>query len=348
MNIFENIPKVQLMSVKNPNRGTGVIGGKMSGVVNWNDIRYPQMYNSYRDIRSNFWIPQRIPMSDDIKQWASLPDVTKEAFLRTIGGVATLDSVQTRAVMGFMAYVSEPTYAPIAANIAQQEATHNESYSYVLSSLVPLQEQNRAFDDAKNNPIIQKRNKRVNDLYQEFDDSPTPFTFLNALVGSVVLEGLNFYSAFTFFYNLARDQKMLNTAKMIGYIQRDEVQHAYFFSQLVRYTLAEFPELNNDETTKFIYTTFIEAADLEIEWARYALSGVPGIDLDELEGYIKNLVNRRLRGLGLPNYYEGVANSMPWMLQFDDEASGKTKSDLFESNSIAYKKVDGSNDLDDL
>src|SRR5690606_13781617 len=129
---------------------------------NWNDIRYPQMYNSYRDIRSNFWIPQRIPMTDDLKQWNSLPVKTKQAFLRTISGVASLDSIQTRAVLGFLNYLSEPTYAPIAANIAQQESTHNESYSYVLSSLVSLQEQNKAFEDAKTHPIIVKRNEPVN------------------------------------------------------------------------------------------------------------------------------------------------------------------------------------------
>jgi ribonucleoside-diphosphate reductase beta chain len=185
-------------------------------------------------------------------------------------------------------------------------------------------------------------------LYEQFLSNPTPRTFFKALVGSVGLEGENFYSAFTFFYNLARDQKMLNTAKMIGYIQRDEVQHAYFFSQLVRFLMAEMPELHTDENVQFMYDFLVQGALLEIEWAKATLYGIPGIDLNDLEGYIKSLCNRRLRGLGLENYFPGVDNSMPWMIAFDDESLQMTKSDLFENKSLAYKKVDASNNLDDL
>ena len=348
MDLNKELPKIKLMTPKYSNRGTTVIGGKMSGVVNWNDIRYPQMYNTYKNIVSNFWIPQRIPMTDDVKQWELLDDTTKQAFLRTIGQVATLDSVQTRAVLDFSKYVSEPTYHPIAANIAQQEATHNESYSYVLSSIVPLSVQNKTFDEAKNDKIVIKRNQRVNELYQVFNENPTPLNFFKALIGCVVLEGIYFYSAFCFFYNLARQQKMLNTAKMIGYIQRDEVQHSYFFSQITRYLMDEIPELNNEDNIKFIYDTIIEATESEIEWASYSLKNLPGIELNELYDYIKNLANRRLRGLGLDNYYKVSENAMPWMLEFDDDSQDKTKSDLFESRSTAYKKVNQDNDLDDL
>lgn len=349
LDLNQPLPRVRLMRVEDPNRGTSVIGGKMSGVLNWNDVRYPQMYNTYRNLLSNFWIPQRIGMSDDVKQWESLSEVERAAFLRNIGQLATLDGKQTRAVIEFARYVSEPTYHPIAAVIAQQEATHNESYSYVLSSLpIPLEVQNKAFDDAKSDPYVIKRNKPVEDVYEAFIDNPTPETFFEALIGCVALEGINFYSTFTFFYNLARDQKMLNSAKMINYIQRDEVQHAYFFSQLVRYLMDEIPALHTDKHIRFIYDFLIRAAEDEIAWARYSLDGISGIDLNQLEGYIKGLCNRRLRGLGLENYYSGVDNAMPWMIAFDDDSLQMTKSDLFESKSTSYKKVDASNELDDL
>lgn len=346
--LHERLDKVKLMSVKDPTKGTNIIGGKMSGIVNWNNIRYPQMYRSYQNIRSNFWIPQRISMMGDTTQWLTLPESTKNAFLRTIGQLATLDSKQTRMVLLFQWYLSEPTYAPIASNIAQQEATHNESYSYVLSSLVDKDTQDWAFDQALEDPTVIERNKRVDELYQQFFDNPTKQTFFEALVGCIILEGINFYSAFTFFFNLARNQLMLGTSTMIDYIQRDEVQHAYFFSQLLRYLMAEEPELNTKENVDFIYDSMMEAAELEIKWSKYNLADVEGIDLDELEGYIRNLCNRRLRGVGLNNIYEGVENSMPWMMAFDDTSLASTKTDLFENKSRTYKKVDETNDMDDL
>ena len=336
------------MNPKYPNRGTSLINGEMSGIVNWNDIRYPQMYILFKKMRSNFWIPQRISMSGDLKNWSELTDSEQEAFLRLIGMLATLDSKQTRAALEFMRYITDPTYVPILSILAEQEATHNESYSYVLSSLVPLHVQSKAFNDAKVDPLVIKRNSRVDELYQSFIDKPTPQSFFEALIACVVLEGINFYSAFTFFYNLARNQKMLGTSTMINYIQRDEMQHTYTFTQLVRYLLEEMPELNTEKNVNFIYDTLQEATEMEIEWSQSVLGDVKGIDLVELEGYIKKLCNRRLRALGLGDLYKGVDNSMPWMIAFDDAASGETKTDTFEQKSRAYKKVDEDNDIDYL
>lgn len=340
--------KMKLMEPKHTNKGTELLGGEMSGIVNWNDIRYPQMYRSYKAILSNFWIPERISMMQDVKQWDTLTDREKDAFERSLGQLATLDSMQTRAVAMFSNFVSEPTYHPIAAVIAQQEAVHNESYSYVLSSLVNNGEQNRIFNDAKDDKRVQKRNKRVQDVYEKFSNDPTHQNFFEALVACIVLEGINFYSTFTFFYALSREQKMLGTSAMINYIQRDEVQHAYFFSQILRYLMAEHPELHTEDNIEFIYDFVVQGVDDEIEWSRWALRDIDGVDLDELEGYIKNLANRRLRGMGLDNHYEGVSNSMPWMMSYDDDALAMTKSDFFEKESRSYSKADGDNDLDDI
>ncbi len=346
--LHKRLELVKLMDNRYPNRGTDVIGGKMSGVFSWNDIRYPQMKATYQRIQSNFWIPARISMVDDVKVWAMLSPRLKEAYLSTIGQLATLDGKQTRAVLEFARFVSDPVYHPIAVNIAQQEATHNESYSYMLSSLVDKNTESAVFTNAINDPRVLKRNERVDELYEEFVTNPTPHTFFRALVGCVVLEGMNFYSAFTFFYNLARNQLMVASSTMIGYIHRDEVQHAYFFSQLVRYVLAEIPELHTKETTDWIYDIFIEATEREIEWSHHNLADIDGIDLNELEGYIKKLANRRLRGLGLEDIYEGVDNSMPWMINFDDGSQNQTKTDTFEQKSRNYKKVNSENDMDDL
>lgn len=348
MDLNGKLPKVKLMNPKHTNKGTSLIGGEMSGIVNWNDIRYPQMYRTYKALLSNFWIPERISMVQDVKQWDTLSDREKDAFERSIGQLATLDSMQTRAVMTFANYLSEPTYQPIAAIIAQQEAVHNQSYSYVLSSLVPTDEQNRIFNDAKNDERVQRRNLRVQAVYDKFIEEPTKQNFFEALVACIVLEGINFYSTFTFFYALARDQKMLATSAMINYIQRDEVQHAYYFSQILRYLLAEEPELNNDKNVRFIYEFLVKGVEDEIEWSRWALRDIDGVDLDELEGYVKNLCNRRLRGMGLEDFYDGVSNSMPWMMSYDDDALSMTKSDFFEKESRNYSKADGDNDLDDI
>ena len=66
---------------------------------------------------------------------------------------------------------------------------------------------------------------------------------------------------------LARRQKMLKTSTMISYIQRDEMQHAYFISQFIRILLTENPEMNSKENIDYIYQTISKAVELEKEWS---------------------------------------------------------------------------------
>src|SRR5699024_7110289 len=122
----------------------------------------------------------------------------------------------------------------IAAVIAQQEVVHNESYSYALSSLFSYEEQKQIFDDARQNPTIVARNERIMAAYDDFMKEPTEEKLVHVIVYSLILEGLFFYSGFAFFYNLARQQKMNATAQIISFINRDELVHGKFMSELLR------------------------------------------------------------------------------------------------------------------
>ncbi|WP_066368758.1 ribonucleotide-diphosphate reductase subunit beta [Neobacillus fumarioli] len=348
MNIHAPLTRIKLLNPEHPNKSIGIINGKSSGLLNWNDIAYPQMYTLYQTLLANFWKSQEINMQDDIKQWDSLTELEQDVFLRINTQLASLDSLQTPTMSQVMDYVTDSSFKAIFAVIAQQEAVHNESYSYILSSLVPLGEQNARFNQAKEDPIVQKRNRPILDAYETFRRNPTPLSLFQLGVHSINLEGIYFYAGFAFFYHLARQQKMLKTSTMISYIQRDEMQHAYFMSQFIRILLTENPELNTKENIDYIYETVDHAVQLEKEWANYLLKDIKGIDLIEFEQYVEYLANKRLRQLGLQNYYPEIDNPMPWIHVFSDEMMNETKSDFFEQKSRTYSKVSQSNGFDEL
>ena len=50
---------------------------------------------------------------------------------------------------------------------------------------------------------------------------------------------------------------------MISYIQRDEMQHAYFISQFIRILLTENPEMNSKENIDYIYETLSKRSNLK-------------------------------------------------------------------------------------
>ncbi|SDN63773.1 ribonucleoside-diphosphate reductase beta chain [Psychrobacillus sp. OK028] len=341
--------KAKTLEPRNPNKSTGIFNGQSSGILNWNDIAYPHWHKMYKRLLGNYWQADEINMSNDIKQFASLSHSEQDAYLKIIGLLATLDAPQTRTALLLSLYATDPSVQSIMAVIAQQEAVHNESYSYVLSSVVSLDQQNKAFEFGRTDEILLKRNQNIAKYYNNFVEKPTTENIVKTLTYTTLLEGLFFYSGFAYFYNLARYNKMVGTSTMISYINRDELEHGRFISELFRATLFENPELNNQELIGWVYEQFKESVELEIEWSEYVLADIEGIELDEMHGYIKYRANKMLRLIGLDEIYpEYVENPMKWIRAYADNIDG-TKTDFFEQKSRQYVKVNAiDNGFDDL
>lgn len=344
-----NLRKVKIFEPLQANKATKIVGGEASGIVNWNDLKYPQIYEKYKQLLSVFWTPFEINMTADIKQWGQLSEKEQESFLRINSLLAILDSVQPAYINKIADYITDPSIKHCLYVIGQQEVIHNHSYSYILSSLVPLKVQNSTFEEGRTDEMILKRNKYIMDAYNEFNENPTLENLCKTLVYSTILEGINFYSGFAFFYNLARYQKMVKTSTMISYINRDEMLHSDFIATVLRAILGENPEIDEDgKFSEFVYEAIGKAVELEIEWSEHVLSGLEGIDLYEMKQYIQYLGNKRLRVLGLDDLYEAEENVMPWINVFGDNSLGNSKSDFFENKSREYTKATDDNGFDEL
>ncbi len=342
------LEKAKTLEPLNPNKSTGIFGGKSSGILNWNDIAYPHWYKMYKRLVGNYWQADEVNMQSDIKQFPSLSEEEQDAYLKIIGLLSTLDAPQTRTALLLSLYATDPSVQSIMAVIAQQEAVHNESYSYVLSSVVSLDEQNKSFQLGRKDPILLKRNENLIKQYNAFVEEPSIENILKTMVYTSLLEGMFFYSGFAFFYNLARHNKMVGTSTMISYINRDELEHGRFISELFRATLAENPEYNTESFTQWVYDHFKESVELEIEWSNYVLGNVEGIDLDEMAGYIKYRANKMLRMMGLQDIYpDHLDNPLKWIRAYVDNFDG-TKTDFFEQKSRQYTKTSDLNGFDDL
>lgn len=342
------LERVKVLETKYPNRSTKLFGGEASGILNWNDIKYPHWYKFRQTLRGKFWQASEIDMSADSKQFLMLSEKERKAYLKIIGLLATLDGPQTKIAMLLAMYSTDPSVVSIMSTISDQESEHNHSYSYVLSSVTNYDVQMDTFDIGRKDEVLLERNERLVKVYNRFAQNPTIRTVLEAMVYSNLLEGLFFYSGFAFFYNLARNNKMVGTSTMISYINRDELEHGRFISELFRATLAEYPEENTEEFVAWVYDQFRHSVEQETKWSRYVLSGIEGIDLYEMEGYIKYRANKMLRLLGLEEIYpEYIKNPMKWIRAYVDNFDD-TKTDFFEQRNRQYTKTSDLNGFDEL
>jgi ribonucleoside-diphosphate reductase beta chain len=333
------VKKRPIMNKTAPNRSTAIINGECSNILNWDDIQYQWAFPKYKKMLANFWTPFEINMSQDIKQFPSLTENEQDAFLKIIGLLALLDSIQTDYAGKVADYLTDSSLSALMIILAQQEVIHNHSYSYVLSSIVSKQKQEEVFEFWRTEPILEKRNDFVTNGYKDFAENPTVENLLKSIVFDVVLEGLFFYSGFAFFYHLARNQKMVATSTMINYINRDEQIHVDLFVKIFKEVLKQYPEQNTQELAHFVRHTFEEAANLEIEWARYIIGNkIDGIFLKDVEDYIKFYANVRANQLGFERPFEGYrSNPLRWIIAYEEVDLGK--SDFFEQKSRQYVKV---------
>lgn len=342
------LTRVNVLNPASPNKATAIFGGESSGILNWNNLAHPHFYTLRQRIRSLFWTANEVDMTQDVKQFATLSKAEQDAFLKIIGLLATLDGPQTVIAMKIADFATDPSVKSIMATIADQESEHNHSYAYVLSSVTTYDKQVASFEMGRTDEVLMKRNERIVEIYNEFATDPTTETVLKAMVYTTLLEGLFFYSGFAFFYNLARHQKMVGTSTMISYINRDELQHGKAISDIFRAALAENPEQNTEEFTEWIYDQFQHSVEQEIIWSRYVLADIDGIDLEEMDGYVKYRANKMLRMLGLSEMYpDFIDNPMKWIRAYTDNFDG-TKTDFFEQTSRQYVKTSELNGFDDL
>jgi ribonucleoside-diphosphate reductase beta chain len=343
------LKKRKLYDVSSPNKSTGIINGESSNVLNWDDVRYSWAYPKYKKMLGNFWTPFEINMAKDIKCMENeMTNPEKETFKMIIGLLAFLDSIQTDYAGKVADYLTDSSVNALMIILAQQEVVHNHSYSYVLSSLVNKKEQDEIFNYWKTDDVLRRRNDWLAEGYQEFVGNPTPETLLKSIVYDVILEGLFFYSGFAFFYNLARNQKMVNTSTMINYINRDEQLHVGLFVNIFNSILDENPELRTPELNEFVLSSFRTASELEINWGQKIVGNkFDGIDMDDLEAYIKFMANTRCNALIGERPFIGYrSNPLRWIVAYQEVDNGKT--DFFEQKSRQYTKTSDSNGFDEL
>jgi len=191
---------------------------------------------------------------------------------------------------------------------------------------------------------LKTKNDAIAKVYEELSNNPTDENIVKAMFANQILEGIYFYSGFAYLYTLARSDKMLGTAQMIRFIQRDEVTHLLLFQNMINSTKKERPELFTKELEEDVYQMFRDAVKLECEWGAYITQGqILGLTDDIIEQYIKHLADKRLHAVGMEKLYN-VEHPIKWVdnfSQFNDQ-----KTNFFEGNVTNYSK--GSLDLDDF
>ena len=339
---------IKRKKIYNPNSTESVgerkiFGGNPTGIFELNNIKFQWAYDLWEIMLNNTWFPKEVDMTVDAKDYKNLTDSEKLSYDKALSQLIFMDSLQTNNLIdNINPYITSPEINLILVRQAFEEALHSQSYAVMVDSI--SQNSEEIYEMWRSDSKLKGKNDYIAKVYEELANNPSEKQIVKAMFANQILEGIYFYSGFTFFYTLARSGKMLGSAQMIRFIQRDEITHLSIFQNMINSTRKARPDLFDQDMVDTIYEMFRSAVDLEVAWGQYITDGqIMGLTDNIIKQYIEYLADTRLRAVGFKKLYN-VSHPIKWVdnfAKFNDQ-----KTNFFEGNVANYSK--GSLTFDDF
>ncbi|HRM74695.1 MAG TPA: class 1b ribonucleoside-diphosphate reductase subunit beta [Paracoccus sp. (in: a-proteobacteria)] len=259
--------------------------------INWNRLQDDKDLEVWNRLTVNFWLPEKVPLSNDVQSWATLRPEERELTIRVFTGLTLLDTVQnTVGAPSMMPDAQTPHEEAVLSNISFMEAVHARSYSSIFSTLCLTKEVDEAFRWSEENPHLQAKARLILEEYKAGSDP------LKRKIASVFLESFLFYSGFYLPMYWSSRAKLTNTADLIRLIIRDEAVHGYYIGYKYQRALEKLDEARQQELKDFAFALMFDLYDIE---QKYTAELYDGIGLTEdVKAFLHYNANKALQNLG--------------------------------------------------
>ncbi|MBD9525651.1 MULTISPECIES: class 1b ribonucleoside-diphosphate reductase subunit beta [Paracoccus] len=259
--------------------------------INWNRLDDEKDLEVWNRLTVNFWLPEKVPLSNDVQSWATLRPEERELTIRVFTGLTLLDTIQnTIGAPSLMPDAQTPHEEAVLSNISFMEAVHARSYSSIFSTLCLTKEVDEAFRWSEENPHLQAKARLILDEYKA-DSDP-----LKRKIASVFLESFLFYSGFYLPMYWSSRAKLTNTADLIRLIIRDEAVHGYYIGYKFQRAAEKLSAEKQQELKDFAFSLIFDLYDIE---QKYTAELYDGIGLTEdVKAFLHYNANKALQNLG--------------------------------------------------
>ena len=258
--------------------------------INWNEIPDDKDQEVWDRLTGNFWLPEKVPVSNDIKSWSTLTDVEQRTTMRVFTGLTLLDTIQgTVGAVSLLPDARTLHEEAVYTNIAFMESVHAKSYSNIFMTLASTKEINEAFRWSEENENLQRKAKIVL-AYYEGDDP------LKRKVASTLLESFLFYSGFYLPMYWSSQAKLTNTADIIRLIIRDEAVHGYYIGYKYQRGLEDVDQAKRDELKEYTSELLFELYANETQYTEDLYDEVGWTE--DVKRFLRYNANKALNNLG--------------------------------------------------
>ncbi|WPX96180.1 ribonucleotide-diphosphate reductase subunit beta [Candidatus Bandiella euplotis] len=296
-------------------------------------FHYPWAYDAWKMQQQIHWLPEEVPMADDVQDWKKkLTEQEKHLLMQIFRFFTQADIEVNNCYMKNYARIFKPTEIQMMLSaFSNMETIHIDAYSHLLDTLGIPEVEYQAF-------MKYKEMKDKYDYMQAFNvDTKSDIAKTLAVFGAFT-EGLQLFASFAMLLNFQRFGKMKGMGQIVAWSVRDETLHTNSIIKLFRTFISENPEIWNKDLQDFLYQAceaVVEHEDAFIDLAFQFEGAIEGMTDRDIKSYIRFIADRRLNQLGLKNIYNIQKNPLPWL---DEMLNAPEHTNFFENRVTEYAK----------
>ena len=296
--------------------------------INWNDIQDDKDQEVWDRLTGNFWLPEKIPLSNDLPSWKTLKPEEQLMTNRVFTGLTLLDTLQgTVGAVSLIPDARTPHEEAVYTNIAFMESVHAKSYSSIFSTLLSTTEINESFRWSEEHENLQRKAHIIMNYYQGDDPEKRK-------VASTLLESFLFYSGFYAPMYWSAHAKLTNTADLIRLIIRDEAVHGYYIGYKYQLAVNESSPERQQELKDYTFDLLSELYDNEESYTEdlYDPLGLT----EDVKKFLRYNANKALMNLGYEALFPADSTDVNPAILAALSPSADENHDFFSGSGSSY------------
>jgi len=302
--------------------------------VNWNRLDDPYTKVFWDQNVRQFWVDEEIPLANDKLVWMSLAPEEQHTYVRVLGGLTLLDTLQACVGMPLILQ-GVPSYQAkaVLGFMGAMEHMHAKSYSSIFTTLCTSEQIDQIFEWVNTHPLLQRKVELIEKRYRSITD---PVSLYEAMAASVLLESYLFYSGFYFPLLLAGSGKMINSCEIINLIIRDEAIHGVYVGMLAQEVFASLRESEQRRAHRTLYETLEQLAEIEELYTHELYEPIGRTK--EVHLFTQYNADKALMNLGQPPYF-GVSEEQVNPVVLAGLSTHTRHHDFFSTKGNSYVKA---------
>ena len=304
-------------------------------------FRYPWAYEAWHTQQQIHWLPEEVPLAEDVKDWEkNLSDAEKNLLTQIFRFFVQADVEVNNCYMKHYSQVFKPTEVQMMmAAFSSTETIHIAAYSHLLDTIGMAEVEYSAF-------LEYKEMKDKFDFMRKWGVETKENIAKTLAVFGAFTEGVQLFASFAVLLNFPRFNKMKGMGQIVTWSVRDETLHTESAIKLFRTFVSENPDVLTPELEKDIYKaceTVISHEDAFINLA-FELGGVQGLEAKQVKDYIRYIADLRLTQLGMEKLFDIKEHPLPWMVEM---LGGVEHTNFFEGRATEYSRASTTGSWDD-